>query len=187
MSHITLVKWLFDCTFFPVFCFCFCFFKTGFLWLSWNSLCRPGCPWTQRFTCLCLLNAGLKVDAALNTPPPDPKYTHTFKAVVLVDSHSEVSVLLSIHASLFGVRPSGLRKGTHCPWFFDFFCFVLLLVCPFFCTNNSKSLKNSNLAAFPMRQPSQGTMGKGREEFPRGFPWLLLLFLNRELEKWLSG
>jgi hypothetical protein len=26
-------------------------------WLSWNSLCRPGWPRTQKFTCLCLLSA----------------------------------------------------------------------------------------------------------------------------------
>jgi hypothetical protein len=29
-------------------------------WLSWNSLCRPGWPRTQRFTCLCLPSAGIK-------------------------------------------------------------------------------------------------------------------------------
>jgi hypothetical protein len=29
-------------------------------WLSWNSLCRPGWPWTQKSTCLCLLSAGIK-------------------------------------------------------------------------------------------------------------------------------
>jgi hypothetical protein len=30
-------------------------------WLSWNSLCRPGWPWTQKSTCLCLPSAGTKV------------------------------------------------------------------------------------------------------------------------------
>jgi hypothetical protein len=29
-------------------------------WLSWNSLCRPGWPWTQKFACLCLPSAGIK-------------------------------------------------------------------------------------------------------------------------------
>jgi hypothetical protein len=29
--------------------------------LSWNSLCRPGWPWIQKSTCLCLPSAGLKV------------------------------------------------------------------------------------------------------------------------------
>jgi hypothetical protein len=29
-------------------------------WLSWNSLCRPGWPQTQRSTCLCLPSAGIK-------------------------------------------------------------------------------------------------------------------------------
>jgi hypothetical protein len=28
--------------------------------LFWNSLCRPGWPWTQRSTCLCLLRARIK-------------------------------------------------------------------------------------------------------------------------------
>ena len=28
-------------------------------WLSWNSHCRPGWPWTQRSTCFCLLIAGI--------------------------------------------------------------------------------------------------------------------------------
>jgi hypothetical protein len=29
-------------------------------WLSWNSLCRPGWPQTQKSTCLCLPSAGIK-------------------------------------------------------------------------------------------------------------------------------
>jgi hypothetical protein len=29
-------------------------------WLSWNSLCRPGWPRTQKFACLCLPSAGIK-------------------------------------------------------------------------------------------------------------------------------
>jgi hypothetical protein len=29
-------------------------------WLSWNSLCRPGWPQTQKPTCLCLPSAGIK-------------------------------------------------------------------------------------------------------------------------------
>jgi hypothetical protein len=29
-------------------------------WLSWNSLCRPGWPRTQKSTCLCLPSAGIK-------------------------------------------------------------------------------------------------------------------------------
>jgi hypothetical protein len=28
--------------------------------LSWNSLCRPGWPRTQKSACLCLLSAGIK-------------------------------------------------------------------------------------------------------------------------------
>jgi hypothetical protein len=31
-----------------------------YLWLSWNSLCRPGWPRTQRSACLCLPSAGIK-------------------------------------------------------------------------------------------------------------------------------
>jgi hypothetical protein len=40
----------------------FWFFETGFLCiaLSWNSLCRPGWPGTQKSTCLCLPSAGIK-------------------------------------------------------------------------------------------------------------------------------
>jgi hypothetical protein len=64
-----------DCSsrrqFFLFFGFSFCilfglvlvFFETGFLfvaWLSWNSLCRPGWPQTQKSTCLCLPSAGIK-------------------------------------------------------------------------------------------------------------------------------
>jgi hypothetical protein len=40
-----------------LFLFVCLFFEAGFsvlLWLSWNSLCRPGCPQTQKFACLCL-------------------------------------------------------------------------------------------------------------------------------------
>ena len=40
------------------------FFETGFLyvytWLSWNSLCRPGWPRTQKISCLCLPSTGIK-------------------------------------------------------------------------------------------------------------------------------
>ena len=44
-----------------VFLFVWFFFKTGFLCvLSWNSLCRPGWPQTQKSACLCLPIAGIK-------------------------------------------------------------------------------------------------------------------------------
>jgi hypothetical protein len=48
--------------------FVFGFFEAGFLcvalvWLSWNSLCRPGWPPTQKSACLCLTGARLKVCA----------------------------------------------------------------------------------------------------------------------------
>jgi hypothetical protein len=55
---------------FNFFFFFFFFFlvfqdKTGFVCvalLSWNLLCRPGWPRTQKSTylCLCLMNAGIK-------------------------------------------------------------------------------------------------------------------------------
>jgi hypothetical protein len=41
----------------------FVFSRQGFsvyLWLSWNSLCRPDWPQTQKSTCLCLPSAGTK-------------------------------------------------------------------------------------------------------------------------------
>jgi hypothetical protein len=43
-----------------IYFFFFFFSKTGFLCvvlLSWNSLCRPGWPQTQKSTCLCLPSA----------------------------------------------------------------------------------------------------------------------------------
>ena len=44
--------------------FSFFFFpRQGFSvlpWLSWNSLCRPGWPRTQKSMCLCLPSAGIK-------------------------------------------------------------------------------------------------------------------------------
>jgi hypothetical protein len=43
--------------------FCFCFSRQGFSvqpWLSWNSLCRPGWPQTQKSAFLCLPSAGIK-------------------------------------------------------------------------------------------------------------------------------
>jgi hypothetical protein len=39
------------------------FFKQGFSvqpWLSWDTLCRPGWPQTQKSACLCLPSAGIK-------------------------------------------------------------------------------------------------------------------------------
>jgi hypothetical protein len=44
----------------------FFFSRQGFSvypWLSWNSLCRPGWPGTQKSACLCLQVLGLKVCA----------------------------------------------------------------------------------------------------------------------------
>jgi hypothetical protein len=41
----------------------FCFSRQGssvWPWLSWNSLCRPGWPRTQKSACLCLPSAGIK-------------------------------------------------------------------------------------------------------------------------------
>jgi hypothetical protein len=41
----------------------FGFSRQGFSlqpWLSWNSLCRPGWPGTQKSACLCLPSAGIK-------------------------------------------------------------------------------------------------------------------------------
>jgi hypothetical protein len=41
----------------------FGFLRQGFSvypWLSWNSLCRPGWPRTQKSACLCLPSAGIK-------------------------------------------------------------------------------------------------------------------------------
>jgi hypothetical protein len=44
-----------------IFLFVVClFFKTEFPWMSWNSLCRPGWPQTQKSACLCLPSAGIK-------------------------------------------------------------------------------------------------------------------------------
>ena len=58
--------WLPKLLFCSCFCFCFCFFKTGFLWLFWNSLWLfwnslwPVWRQTQKSTCLCLPSAGIK-------------------------------------------------------------------------------------------------------------------------------
>jgi hypothetical protein len=54
--------------FFVLFCFVLSFFGGGgprqgfsvYPWLSWNSLCKPGLPRTQKSTCLCLPNSGIK-------------------------------------------------------------------------------------------------------------------------------
>jgi hypothetical protein len=43
--------------------FFFFFLRQGFSvlpWLSWNSLCRPGWPRTQKSACLCLPSAGIQ-------------------------------------------------------------------------------------------------------------------------------
>jgi hypothetical protein len=40
--------------------FFFWFFETGYPWLSWNSLCRPGWPRTQKSPCLCFLSTRIK-------------------------------------------------------------------------------------------------------------------------------
>jgi hypothetical protein len=51
------------CTHVHTLLFFVCFSRQGFSvypWLSWNSLCRPGWPPTQKSTCLCLSSAGIK-------------------------------------------------------------------------------------------------------------------------------
>ena len=55
----------FACLFFLFFVFVcfFCFSRQCFSvqpWLSWNSLCRPSWPPTQKSACFCLLSAGIK-------------------------------------------------------------------------------------------------------------------------------
>jgi hypothetical protein len=35
-------------------------FPTAYTWLSWNLHYRPGCSWTQRLPCLCLLSTSNK-------------------------------------------------------------------------------------------------------------------------------
>jgi hypothetical protein len=69
LAILTDVRWnlrvgFFVCLFVCFVCFGFLFFsRQGFSvqpWLSWNSLCRPGWPRSQEFTCLCLPSAGIK-------------------------------------------------------------------------------------------------------------------------------
>jgi hypothetical protein len=46
-----------------IYLFIFGFSRQGFSvspWLSWNSLCRPGWPQTQKSTCLCLPSAWIE-------------------------------------------------------------------------------------------------------------------------------
>jgi hypothetical protein len=45
---------------------------TAYAWLSWNLLCRPGWPWTQRSACFCVL--GLKECTTI----PGPKLFFNF-------------------------------------------------------------------------------------------------------------
>ena len=58
-QHLERVQWLINYLFLFVW-----FFETGFLyvtvWLSCNSLRKPGWHWTQRSICLCLLNSSYR-------------------------------------------------------------------------------------------------------------------------------
>jgi hypothetical protein len=59
---IVFCFWLFV-VFFVWFGLGWIFSRQGFSvkpWLSWNSLCRPGWPPTQKSACLCLPSAGVK-------------------------------------------------------------------------------------------------------------------------------
>jgi hypothetical protein len=56
-SSLPCISYLFVCLFVCLFS------RQGFSvypWLSWNSLCRPGWPRTQKSPCLCLPSAGTK-------------------------------------------------------------------------------------------------------------------------------
>jgi hypothetical protein len=71
-----------------IFCFCFCFvlfcfLKQGFSvypWLSWNSLCRPGWPQTQKSVCFCLPSAGIK--GVRHHHPAVWKYSYCLEAKI---------------------------------------------------------------------------------------------------------
>ena len=71
----------------------FVFFKTGFpciAWLSWNSLCRPGWPPTQKSTCLLLPSDG--ITGLHNNCPPYSflnKTVKSWKFVFLINSPRE--------------------------------------------------------------------------------------------------
>jgi hypothetical protein len=57
-TYKIMIAILFFCLF-----VCFVFSRQGFSvwpWLSWNSLCRPDWPRTQKSACLCLPSAGTK-------------------------------------------------------------------------------------------------------------------------------
>jgi hypothetical protein len=62
-SFVKIWRGFSDCLSFLFFSFFFFFPDRVSLcspWLSWNSLCRPGWPWTQKSACLCLLSAGIE-------------------------------------------------------------------------------------------------------------------------------
>jgi hypothetical protein len=71
-------------------------------WLSWNSLCRPGWPQTQKSACLCLPSAGIKgvchhclacVHVLLHTH--SHKYTHSH---IIILSHTHTFTHIHTHS-----------------------------------------------------------------------------------------
>jgi hypothetical protein len=67
-------QWSFS---FFLFCFVlFCFVFRDRVSLSWNSLCRPGWPRTQKSACLCLPSAGIKGVHAPTTGIPTAQLNH---------------------------------------------------------------------------------------------------------------
>jgi hypothetical protein len=111
------------------FCFCFvfvfvlfCFFKTGFLFiaLSWNSLCRPGWPRTQKFACLCLPSAGIK--GVGHHARWDIELSTKWKPECLLFIFLE----FCLYQKSINKKSSNVLKGVFC---FYLFAFIYLVFC----------------------------------------------------------
>ena len=76
-------------------------------WLSWNSLCRPGWPQTQKSACLCLPSAGIK--GVCHHARPSVHFL-IFTVVVFIFPKSSSSLVQTICAVSSGGSPLSLSQ-----------------------------------------------------------------------------
>jgi hypothetical protein len=97
--------------------FFFFFFKQGFSawpWLSWNSLCRPSWPRTQKSTCLCLPIAGIK--DLYHHCPASTHHSYTRTTVVTLRVGDTLGESLDrVGTQQEAVSTLGERKPSLCP------------------------------------------------------------------------
>lgn len=84
-------------------------------WLSWNSVCRPGWPLSQRFSSLCLPSAGIKV---VHYHTEARIWVFEAKAQIVAQAGLELIMQPKLTSDLiiflFNLSSAGIKGDSHC-------------------------------------------------------------------------